>query len=93
VAQHGRPDLKTTTSFLTKQVREDTTDENDYTKLARAVKYIHRNKFRCLIIKATYLDQNHGFTNAAFSVHDGMRSCTGAYVTFVKGMLNGLSKR
>ena len=40
VAQRGRPDLRTAISFLTKQVGEDTADEDDYKKLARVAEYI-----------------------------------------------------
>ena len=57
VAQRGRPNLRTATSFLTKRVQNP--DEDDYKKLARAIKYIRRTKFLHLTIEATYLDQNH----------------------------------
>ena len=38
VAQRGRPDLETVVSFLSKRVQAP--DEDDYKKLARAIKYI-----------------------------------------------------
>ena len=79
--------------FLTKRVREDTTDKGDYKKLARVAKYIRRTKFLCLIIKATHLDQNHRFIDVAFAVHDNMRSSTGACATVGKDMINGSAKR
>ena len=53
---------------------------------------MHRTKFLCLTIEATYLDQNHCFIDATFTVHDDMRSHTGAYTTFGKGMINGSAK-
>ena len=87
VAQRGRPDLRTAVSFLTKRVQSP--DEDDYKKLARAIKYIRRTKFLRLTIEATYLDQNHWFIDGAFAVHDNMRSHTGAYMTFGKGMVDG----
>ena len=40
----------------------------------------------------TYLDQNHWFIDAAFAVHNNVRSHTGAYTTFGKGMINGSAK-
>jgi len=90
VAQQGRPDLLTATSFLTKRVQSP--DEDNYKKLACAIKYIHRTMFLRLTIEATYLDQNHGFIDGAFAVHEDMRSHTRAYITFGKGMINGSSK-
>jgi hypothetical protein len=92
VVQHGRPDLRTAISFLTKRVGEDKTDEDDYKKLTRVAKYMRRTKFFRLTIEAAYLDQNHWFIDAAFAVHDDMRSHTGAYATFGKGMIDGSAK-
>ena len=90
VAQRGRPDLRTATSFLTKRVQSP--DEDDYKKLARAIKYISRTLSLRLTIEAKYLDQNHWFIDGDFAVHEDMRSHTGAYMTFGKGMLDGSSK-
>ena len=90
VAQRGRPDLRTAVSFLTKRVQKP--DEDDYKKLARAIKYIRRTLFLRLTIEATYLDQNHWFIDGAFAVHMDMKSHTGAYMTFGKGMIDGSSK-
>jgi hypothetical protein len=89
VAQRGRPDLRTAISFLTKRVQSP--DEDDYKKLVRLIKYIRRTKFLRLTIEATYLDQNHWFIDGAFAVHTDMKSHTGAYMTFGKGMLDGSS--
>ena len=90
IAQQCRPDLRTATSFLTKRVQSP--DEDDYKKLARAIKCIRRTMFLRLTIEATYLDQNHWFIDGAFAVHEDMRSHTGAYMTFGKGMIDGSSK-
>ena len=57
VSQGGRPDLLTAVSFLTKSVKAP--DEDNYKKLARAIKYIRRKKFLRMRIEVTYLDQNH----------------------------------
>ena len=90
VSQRGRPDLRTTVSFLTKQVKAP--DEDDWKNLARAVKYMRKTKFLRLKIEATYLDQNHWFIDGAFAVHDDMKSHTGAYMTFDKGIIDGSSR-
>ena len=88
-SQRARPDLRLVVSFLTKRVNAP--DEDDYKKLARAIKYIRRTKFLRLTIEAEYLDQNHWFIDGAFAVHDDMKSHTGGYMTFGKGMLDGSS--
>jgi len=90
VSQRGRPDLRTTISFLTKRVKSP--DEDDYKKLARAIKYLRKTKFLRLKIEASYLDQNHWFIDRAFAVHTNMKGHTGGYMTFGKGMLDGSSK-
>lgn len=90
VSQRGRPDLRTTVSFLTKRVHSP--DEDDFKKLARAMKYLRRTKFLRMRIEATHLDQNHWFIDGAFAVHDDMRGHTGAYMTFGKGMIDGTSR-
>ncbi|KAL7527450.1 hypothetical protein ACHAXR_001964, partial [Thalassiosira sp. AJA248-18] len=94
VAPRGRPDLRTATSFLTKRVQSP--DEDDYKKLARAIKFIRRTKFLRLTIEATYLgldlDQNHWFIDGAFAVNEDMKSHMGAFMTFGKGMIDGSSK-
>ena len=49
-------------------------------------------RFPCLIIEATYLEQNHWFVNTACVVNDNTIIHTGAYVTFEKGMIGGPAK-
>ena len=39
------------------------------------------------------LDQNEWFIDAAFEVHKDMRSHTGAYMTFGRGLMNGASNK
>ena len=88
-SQRARPDLRTVVSFLTKRVQNP--DEDDYKKLARAIKYVRRTKFLKLKVEAHRLDKNHWFIDGAFAVHPDMKSHTGAYMTFGKGMVNGAS--
>jgi hypothetical protein len=89
VSQRGRPDIRTAISFLCKRVRNP--DEDDWKKLTRLLRYIRRTKFLRLTLEATYLDQNHWFIDGAFAVHDDMKSHTGAFMSFGKGMMNGAS--
>ena len=48
--------------------------------------------FLRLTVEAAYLDQNHWFIDGAFAVHPDMRSHTGAFMTFGKGMVDGSAK-
>ena len=89
VSQRERPDFCTNISFLCKRVKSP--DEDDWKKLVRLIRYIRRTKFLRLTLEATYLDQNHWFIDGDFAVHDDMRSHTGVYMTFGKGMMNGAS--
>ena len=88
-SQRARPDIRTAVSFLTKRVQN--LDDDDYKKLARTIKYVRRTKFLRLKIEAHRLDKNHWFIDGAFAVHPDMKSHTGSYMTFGKGMVNGTS--
>ena len=48
--------------------------------------------FLRLTVEANYLDQNHWSVDGAFAVHPDMRSHTGAYMTFGKGMVDDSAK-
>ena len=42
-----------------------------------------------IVMEVDRLDQKEWFIYAAFAVHEDMRSHTGAYMTFGRGMMNG----
>ena len=48
--------------------------------------------FLRLTVEATYLNQNHWFIDGVFAVYPDMKSHTGAYMIFGKGMINGSAK-
>ena len=91
VTQRGRPDIHVAISFLQTRVKEP--DADDYKKLARVIKYLRRTKFLKLTMEATHIDQSHWFIDGAFAVHDDMRSHTGSYMTFGRGMMHGNSTK
>jgi hypothetical protein len=91
VTQRGRPDIHVAISFL--QTRVKNPDMDDYKKLARVIKYLRRTKFIKLTMQATHLDQCHWFIDGAFAVHEDMRSHTGSFMTFGRGMMNGNSTK
>ena len=63
-------------SFLIKRVQA--TNDDDYNKLARAIKYIRTTMFLRLSVKANYLNQNYSFVDGTFAVHLNRWSHTGA---------------
>lgn len=89
--KRGRPDLQTAVAFLCTRVRDP--DQDDYKKLVRVIKYIRRTKFLHLTMEANSLDLNHWYIDGAFAVHDDMRSHSGSFMTFGKGMMNGSSNK
>jgi hypothetical protein len=40
-------------------------------------------------MEATHLDQNHWFIDGTFAVHEDMKSHSGSYMTFGRGMMDG----
>ena len=89
--QRGRPDISTAVAFLCTRVRDPDTD--DLKKLARVIKYIRRTKFLRLTMETSHLDQNHWFIDGAFAVHEDMRSHSGSFMTFGRGMMDGSSNK
>ena len=89
VSKRGRPDIQTTIAFLCTRVKQP--DEDDYKKLARLIKYLRRTKFLKLTMEAHHLDQNHWFIDGAYAVHNDMKSHSGSFMTFGRGMMDGSS--
>ena len=89
--KRGRPDIHTAIAFLCTRVKHP--DQDDYKKLTRVIKYLRRTKFLRLTMEAGHLDQIHWFIDGAFAVHDDMRSHSGSYMTFGKGMMGGSSNK
>ena len=87
----ARPDLQTTVSFLTMQVREP--DEDDYKKLGRCIRYLQDN----VDILPTLEMNDSGiiwwWVDASFAIHPDMKSHTGATVSMGGGCPFSLSLR
>ena len=91
LCKQGRPDVHAAVAFLCTRVKH--LSQDDYKKLCRVIKYLCRTKFLRLTMEATHLDQNHWFIDGAFAVHEDMRSHSGSYMTFGRGMMNGSSNK
>ena len=91
LCKRGRPDIQTAVSFLCTRVTKPDTD--DYKKLGRVVKYLRRTKFMRLTLEADQISQNAWYIDDAFAVHEDMKSHSGSFMTFGKGMMNGNSTK
>ena len=91
LGHHGIPDIRNAVAFLCTRVKSP--DNYDYKKLHRVIKYLRKTKFLRLTMEADRLDQNEWFIDTALTVQEDMRSHTGAYMTFGRGMMNGASNK
>ena len=78
-------------AFLCTRVKSP--DNDEYKELHQVIKYIRKTKFLSLTMEADRIDQNEWFIDAAFAVHKDMRSHTGSYMKFGRGMMNGTSNK
>ena len=89
LSQRARPDLRTAISFLCKRVTKS--DEDDWKKLIRVVKYLDCTKSLMLTLEAGVDGVLHWFVDASFGVHHDMKGHTGALLTMGKGTLYSTS--
>jgi len=92
VSLRGRPDLLPTVSFLCTRVSTPT--DQDQRKLRRLLEYVDATIDLHLTISAQELDTLYTFVDAAYGVHDDMKSQTGGVTTFgLGGVLCRASKQ
>ena len=96
LCKRTRPDLQPTVPFLCTRVKEP--DVDDWKKLLRMMKYLVETKELELTLEADG-DEDEPlvllkcFADAAFAVHNDMKSHTGAVLTVGKGAVNTLSAK
>ena len=88
--KHGRPDIGTAVSFLTKRVREP--DKDDWRKLSHLITYLKGDKDRKWILAADSSMDLTWYVDCAFGVHDDYRSHTGGRLTMGKGFAISISR-
>ena len=94
LCKRARPDLQPTVPFLCTRVKAP--DEDDWKKMLRMLKYLESTVDWELIIVEP--DQGDELTvkwcpDAAFAVHQDMKSHTGAVITLGKGAVNTISAK
>ena len=88
--QRSRPDIQTAVAFLTKQVKNPYKD--DKKKLQRCIKY-RSTKNLILTLEADRSGNIYWLVDAAFALHNNMRSHSGGALSLGKGVIYGASKK
>ena len=91
LCKRARPDLQPTVPFLCTRVT--CSDEDDWKKLLRMLKYLSQTLDEELTLEASSGDiiTVHWYPDAAFAVHADMKSHTGAIMTLGKGAVVTIS--
>jgi hypothetical protein len=88
--KHGRPDIGTAVSFLTKRVREP--DLDDWQKLDQMIIHLKADRLRKWVLAADDSKDLMWYVDRAFGVHSDYRSHTGGGLTMWKGFTISVSK-
>ena len=87
--KRARPDIETTVSFLMPRVSKS--DEDDWKKLRRCVGWLKRTIDDIRVIGVDSLSKLYTWIDAAYAVHDNMRSHTGGAMSMGHGIVHGRS--
>ena len=85
LCKRARIDLQTTIAFLSTRVKEP--DQDDWKKLTRMMRYLNGTKELKLTLKANSANIIKWWIDAAYAVHNNMRSHTGATMSMGKGSI------
>ena len=83
LSKRERPDILTSIAFLTTRVKSP--DEDDYKKLQRCIAYLRNTANLTLTLEADGSGTINWWVDAAFAVHDDMKSRIGMIMSFRKG--------
>ena len=91
ITKRARPDLETLLSFLTMRVSKSTVE--DWKKLKRGLQFVLCTIDDERTIGATTLSELFTWIDAAYAVHNNMRSHTGGAISMGYGILHGKSSK
>ncbi len=87
----ARPDLRPTIAYLCTRVRKPT--QTDWLKLVRMMDFLERTKEDCLTLESDGSGVLTWSIDAAFAVHDDMKSHSGMTMTLGKGAVCSMSRK
>ena len=85
LSQHAQPDICTAVSFLNSWLLQP--NEDDYKKLIRVMKYLDSSVDMPLMLSADDSGQIRWWIDTSFTVHNDMKSNTGATMPMGKGAM------
>jgi hypothetical protein len=91
LSKRARPDIQLAVAFLCTQVQHP--DMDDYKKLGQLMKYLEGTIGLPLILGMDKTGKIRWYINAAFAVHNDMKSHTGAVMTMGQGAANSQSSK
>ena len=91
VCKRGRSDIQVAIAFLS--TRTSKSDEDDWRKLRRLMRYLASTIDLVLTLKVDDLTVIKWWVDASYAVHDNMRSHTGATMTLGTGSLYSKSSK
>lgn len=89
--KRGRPDLEPYVAYLCTRVSKSEND--DWEKLKRVLKFAKQTVLEKRIIGAASLDELYTWIDAAYAIHPDMRSHTGGMMSFGRGALHCRSSK
>ena len=91
ITKRARPDIETAVSYLCTHVSKSTTD--DWKKLRRTLGFLQRTIDDIRIIGADSLQNIFTWIDAAYGVHDDMKSHTGGVMSMGTGAVHQRSTK
>jgi hypothetical protein len=91
ISKRARPDIETAVAFLCTRVSKS--DVDDWKKLKRVLRYLYGTIDMVRIVGGKDLLTLHTWIDAAYAVHENMRSQTGGCMSFGHGIIHGRSSK
>ena len=91
VSNHGRPDIQVAIAFLT--TRTSNADIDDWKKLKRMLQYLHGTIDKVLTLSVSSTTIVKWWVDAAYAVHENMRSHSGGAMSMGQGVIKSKSSK
>ena len=91
LTKRARPDIQQTIAVLCTRVQNS--NESDWKKLVRLMKYLNGSKRKHLTLSANNLKIIKWYVDASFAVHPDFKSHTGAVMTMGNGAIQSISRK